>query len=60
MALVHYHDSESEDDDSVLTPVDKMPPGVGEWWGHFNVHSSEELLAARSPLTRAGMESIRM
>ena len=41
MALVHYHDSESEDDDSVLTPVDKMPPGVGEWWGHFNVHSSE-------------------
>ena len=30
MALVHYHDSESEDDDFVVTPVDKMPPGLGE------------------------------
>ena len=30
MSLVHYHDSESEDDDSVATPVDKIPPGVGE------------------------------
>lgn len=30
MALVHYHDSESEDDDFVMTPVDKMPPGLGE------------------------------
>jgi hypothetical protein len=28
MSLVHYHDSESEDDDSVATPVDKIPPGV--------------------------------
>ena len=31
MSLVHYHDSESEDDESVPTPVDKMPPGVGEY-----------------------------
>ena len=37
MALVHYHDSESEDDDSVATPVDKMPPGVGEWYSFMRM-----------------------